>query len=128
LRLESLYGRLHRELLETFPCLEDVAISHRWCGPVAITWRRTPLIGQAGKYGNILYALGYSGLGACLGTLSGRVLADLALGEDRKWQDLVYLEDRMLPLPPEPFRFLGFQGSYYGMRLMDALERWGGMM
>jgi glycine/D-amino acid oxidase-like deaminating enzyme len=125
--VEKIYGRLHQELLDTFPCLEGVSISHRWCGPVAISWRKTPLIGRAGKNGNIHYALGYSGLGVCLGTLGGRVLADLVLGEDRRWDDLVYLEDRMLPLPPEPFRFLGFQGSYYGMRLMDALDRWGGL-
>ncbi len=118
-----IYDRLYRELLQTFPCLEGVSISHRWCGPVAVTWRKTPIVGCAG---NIYYALGYTGMGVSLGTLCGRVMADLLLGDDRRWNDLVYLQDndRMLPLPPEPFRFLGFQGRYYGMRLLDALDRW----
>jgi glycine/D-amino acid oxidase-like deaminating enzyme len=118
---EAIYDRLHRELLKTFPCLEGVSISHRWCGPVAVTWRRTPLVG---KSGNIHYALGYTGMGVSLGTLCGRVMADLVLGDDRRWNELAYLRDRMLALPPEPFRFLGFQGRYYGMRLWDAMDRW----
>jgi glycine/D-amino acid oxidase-like deaminating enzyme len=123
-QLEPIYGRLYRELLDKFPCLEGVSISHRWCGPVAVTWRRTPIVGRAGKASNLYYALGYTGMGVSLGTLCGRVMADMVLGEDRRWNDLVYLRDRMLPLPPEPFRFLGFQGRYLGMRLWDALDRW----
>ncbi len=122
---ERIYDRLYQEMLETFPCLEGVvSITHRWCGPVAITRRHTPLIGRTGKKDNIYYAMGYSGMGASLATLAGRVLADLVRGEDRRWQDLLYLRDRTLPLPPEPLRFLAFQGSYHGMRLLDGLDRW----
>jgi glycine/D-amino acid oxidase-like deaminating enzyme len=61
-------------------------------------------------------------MGVSLGTLSGRVLADLVLGNDEPWKELLYMKDRGWPLPPEPFRFLGFQGGYYAMRLGDWLE------
>jgi glycine/D-amino acid oxidase-like deaminating enzyme len=121
-KLEPIYARLHRELVHTFPCLEGVTITHRWCGPVAVTWRRTPIVGRTGKAENLYYALGYTGMGVSLGTLCGRALADLVLGNDQRWNNLVYLRDRMPPLPPEPFRFLGFEGSYLGMQIMDALE------
>jgi glycine/D-amino acid oxidase-like deaminating enzyme len=121
---ESIYARLHRELLGTFPALTDVRITHRWNGPVALTRRRTPTVGRLGRSGNIYYALGYSGMGVSLGTLSGRVVADLVLGEGSRWKDLIYLRDRPWPLPPEPLRFLGFKASYHGMRLLDALDAW----
>ena len=123
--LDALYDNLRRELLLTFPALEGVELTHRWCGPIAITWRRTPMIGRAGRAGNIYYALGYSGMGVSLATLSGRVLADLVRGDDGPWEHLLYLHDPHAPLPPEPLRFLGFQGSYLGMRFLDFLDRFG---
>ena len=122
-KTERVYARLRQEMVMTFPCLEGVDLTHRWSGPVALTWRRTPLIGRTGKGGNIFYALGYSGMGVSLGTLSGRVLADLIVGQESRWKELLYLTGPGWPLPPEPFRFLGFQGSYFAMRLRDWLDR-----
>jgi glycine/D-amino acid oxidase-like deaminating enzyme len=121
--MKEIYQTLREELLATFPSLSDVEITHRWCGPVAITWRRAPSIGRTGRQRNIFYALGYSGMGVSLATLSGRVLADLVEGNDERWEDLLYLHDPVMPLPPEPFRFLGFQGGYYGMRIQDEIDR-----
>ncbi len=121
--IEQLFAELKVELLKTFPSLRDVSITHRWCGPVAITWRRTPEIGRAGRNRRAFYALGYSGMGVSLATLSGRVLADLVEGREAPWENLLYLHDPVAPLPPEPFRFLGFQGGYLGMRFMDFLDR-----
>ena len=121
--IERLFAELKRELLTTFPSLKDIAITHRWCGPVAITWRRTPEIGRTGRNGRAFYALGYSGMGVSLATLSGRVLADLVEGREAPWENLLYLHDPVAPLPPEPFRYLGFQGGYLSMRFMDFLDR-----
>lgn len=121
--IEQLFAELKRELLKTFPSLTDTAITHRWCGPVAITWRRAPEIGRTGRNGRAFYALGYSGMGVSLATLSGRVLSDLVEGRDASWENLLYLHDPVAPLPPEPFRYLGFQGGYLSMRFMDFLDR-----
>ena len=49
--------------------------------------------------------------------------ASLVCGEDGRWQDLLYLRDRTVPLPPEPFRFLLFHGSVLGMRFLDGVDR-----
>jgi glycine/D-amino acid oxidase-like deaminating enzyme len=121
--IEALFTELRSEFLATFPSLKDVAITHRWCGPVAITWRRAPEIGRAGRNGRAFYALGYSGMGVSLATLSGRVLADLIEDREGSWENLLYLHDPVAPLPPEPLRYLGFQGGYLGMRFMDFLDR-----
>jgi glycine/D-amino acid oxidase-like deaminating enzyme len=121
--IERLFEELKQEFLLTFPSLKDVAITHRWCGPVALTWRRTPEIGRTGRNGRTFYALGYSGMGVSLATLSGRVLADLIEGREAPWENLLYLHDPITPLPPEPFRYLGFQGGYLGMKLLDFVDR-----
>lgn len=120
--IDVIYARLQAELRRTFPTLAEVAVERRWAGPVSISPRRTPVIGSAGRFGNLHYALGYSGMGVSLATLAGRVLADTVLGEGRRWDDLVYRRDRPWPLPPEPLRYLGFQGSFLGMRLADAWD------
>ena len=119
-KIQRIYQGLRTEMVRTFPCLEDVGIAARWSGPVAITRRRTPFIGRTG---NIFYAMGYSGMGVSLGTLAGRVLADVVVGNEDRWRDLLYLNDRGWALPPEPFRYLGFQASYYTMRLGDWLDQ-----
>jgi glycine/D-amino acid oxidase-like deaminating enzyme len=118
----AIYARLHAELRRTFPALAEVPVERRWAGPVSISPRRSPVIGSAGRSGNLHYALGYSGMGVSLASLAGRVLADAVLGEGRRWDELVYRRDRPWPLPPEPWRFLGFQGSFLGMRLADAWD------
>jgi len=61
--------------------------------------------------------------GALCGPLIGGVLADLVEDREASWENLLYLHDPVAPLPPEPFRFLGFQGGYLGMRFMDFLDR-----
>ena len=120
--IDVIYARLQAELRRTFPTLGALSAGRRWAGPVSISPRRTPVIGSAGRFGNLHYAVGYSGMGVSLATLAGRVLADVVLGEGARWDDLVYRRDRPWPLPPEPLRYLGFQGSFLGMRLADAWD------
>ena len=62
---------------ETFPSLKGVAIDHAWGGLVSITMSRLP---HLARQGNVLIAHGYSGLGAILSTLAGK----LRRGRDRR--------------------------------------------
>ena len=64
-------------------------------------------MGQVGP--NVLHALGYSGHGVSLALLAGRVLADLYVGHREPWRDAPFLDKRLLPIPPEPLRWLGYQ-------------------
>ncbi len=113
---DQIYANLRKELLATFPELHDVGTAMRWSGPVSITYHRTPVLVRKG---NIWTSVGYSGLGVSLGTLCGRVLADLLQGMPEKWEHLLFLRDRPFPLPGEPFRWVGFKASYYGMKFAD---------
>jgi glycine/D-amino acid oxidase-like deaminating enzyme len=56
-----------------------------------------------------MHALGYSGHGVSLALLAGRVLADLYVGNHDDWRDLAFYNKRLLPIPPEPLRWLGYQ-------------------
>jgi glycine/D-amino acid oxidase-like deaminating enzyme len=92
-----------------FPALSDAPIQHRWSGALDITLDRICSMGVGGESRNVYHALGYSGHGVALALLAGRVLADLFVGNHEAWRDLPFYQKRLLPLPPEPLRWLGYQ-------------------
>ncbi|HEY4122907.1 MAG TPA: FAD-dependent oxidoreductase, partial [Byssovorax sp.] len=81
---------------------------HRWSGPVALTLSRMCTMGVMGEHANVYFALGYSGHGVTLANLAGRVLADVYAGDDARWRDLPFYRHRLLTMPPEPLRFVGY--------------------
>jgi gamma-glutamylputrescine oxidase len=95
---------LHRYLPKT----KNVRIAHRWTGPVALTMSRVCTMGVQGKHRNVYFALGYSGHGVTLANLAGEVLADVYAGDDARWHGLPFFQQRLLFVPPEPFRWVGY--------------------
>jgi glycine/D-amino acid oxidase-like deaminating enzyme len=100
---------LRTALLRYFPDLADVPLAHRWSGTLALTLDRVCSMGVGGAHRNIYHALGYSGHGVALALLAGRVLADLHEGNHEAWRELPFYQKRLLPFPPEPLRWLGYQ-------------------
>lgn len=96
-------------LTRYFPGLAQAPIRHRWAGPLAITLDRVCSMGVGGTHRNVYHALGYSGHGVALALLAGRVLADLYDDHHEPWRDLPFYQKRLLPLPPEPLRWLAYQ-------------------
>lgn len=92
-----------------FPGARDVRVTHRWTGTLGITMSRVCSMGTTGAHGNVLYALGYSGHGVVLANLAGRVLCDLYSRNHEPWRDLPFYQRRLGGIPPEPFRWLGYQ-------------------
>ncbi len=60
-----------------FPQLTGVRIDHAWGGMVSVTLSRLPDIGRRG---NIFHAHGYSGQGAILSSLTGKLVAEAVTG------------------------------------------------
>lgn len=100
---------LHRSLSGYFPELADIPIRHRWSGPLDLTLVRHCAIGVMGEHRNVYYGVGYSGHGITLANLAGRVLTDLYAGEHDAWRDCAFYMRRPSGIPPEPFRWIGYQ-------------------
>jgi gamma-glutamylputrescine oxidase len=76
-----------------FPQLKDRRIDHAWGGLVSITTTRLPHLGQAG---DVFFAHGYSGMGALLSTLAGKLLVEAIMGERSRF-------DMFAAFEPPPF-------------------------
>ncbi len=70
---------VRRNMLKTFPMLEDVKIEYLWDGNLSVTRQRLP---DAGKIGNhVYYAHGYSGQGVPLSAVLSKIVAEAINGE-----------------------------------------------
>jgi glycine/D-amino acid oxidase-like deaminating enzyme len=109
-------GALGTAITERFPKLAGVPLEYAWSGVIGMTRTYRPAIGRLDAPGEVLHAVGYSGHGLAYGTLAGRLLAELHLGQSSS--ELEYALEHSLPkrLPPEPFRWLGFHGATRWMR------------
>ncbi len=83
------FVRPHLE--KTFPRLKGVRIDHAWGGLVSVTTSRLPHVGRQGE---VYFAHGYSGMGAILSTLGGKLLVEAIGG----WTDRFDLFANVEPL------------------------------
>ena len=104
------FDAIERTLHRYLPRLgkRGVRVAHRWTGPVALTMSRVCTMGVQGAHKNVYFALGYSGHGITLANLAGEVLTDIYAGDDAKWRGLPFYQQRLLWVPPEPFRWMGY--------------------
>lgn len=106
-----------RDFRRTYPQLNDVPVTHSWCGPVDRSYDSLPVFGHLEGAPHIVYGVGWSGNGVGPSRLGGRILASLALGLEDEWSrcGLVGREPKLFP--PEPFRYLG------GLMVRSAVQR-----
>ena len=106
---EKSFRRVEATMHGYLPGSTQVPITHRWTGTLGITLNRTPLMGVRGDHRNMFYAIGYCGHGVTLANIAGQVLTDLYSGDDERWRGLPFYQQGYVPIPPEPFRWLGYQ-------------------
>lgn len=97
-------------LVELFPALGEVEITHRWGGAVAAPrdwWAHVALDRRSG----IASAGGYVGDGVGASNLAGRTLADMICGADSDLVDLPWVGHRSPAWEPEPLRWLGINAA-----------------
>ncbi len=101
-------------LEKIFPQMKGIAIDHAWGGLVSITTSRLPDIGRKGA---LLYAQGYSGQGAILSTLAGKLLADAVAGTVAEFDVMSKVRPQAFPggtALRTPLHVLGMM--WYGLR------------
>ena len=104
------FGHLARDLLETFPGLENVAVSHAWSGLIGYTFDAFPHLGRSPE--GVHYAMGYCGTGVSRSTHFGRKIALQLLGSidgNSAFSDLGF--------PSHPFHFAA-------KHAVPAVESW----
>ena len=101
---------LRRQLMvELFPMLDKVDISHGWGGNLGVARRFQPhMVCDAAQ--GVAWAGGYGGEGVGATNLAGRTLADLMLGRDSLLvrQPWVRQPGSLSRWEPEPLRWLGY--------------------
>ncbi|MFZ9628960.1 MAG: NAD(P)/FAD-dependent oxidoreductase [Ilumatobacteraceae bacterium] len=97
---------VHRTLLELFPTLRDVPVTHRWGGAVGVPrdwWCHTRFDQSTG----MASAGGYVGDGVGTSHLAGRTLADLITRTPSELVDLPWVQHTSPKWEPEPLRYVG---------------------
>ncbi|MEZ4887079.1 MAG: FAD-dependent oxidoreductase [Chitinophagales bacterium] len=90
---------------ERFPELVGLKVKTFWGGWIGIAMDFMPDLGKVGKHQNIHYGLGFSGHGIPHTCLMGELLTEQIQGKEHPLAKV--LKRRVLPVPPEPFKWLG---------------------
>ena len=106
---QEIAGIHRRALAARFPALGGVAIEFTWGGVMGITLNGAQFFGRIAE--NVLASVAYNGVGIAMGTASGMLLADLAVGADSALlRDLQALPGPTW-IPPEPFLGIGVRAT-----------------
>lgn len=118
-RVPAVFSALRKTLIDLFPALGDVTITHTWGGPIGIArdWCASVGLDQATGIG---WAGGYVGDGLSTTNLAGRTLADLVTGKDSDLTRLPWVGHRSPSWEFEPLRWLGVNA---GLRMMTFADR-----
>ncbi len=118
-RVPRVFDALQRTLVELFPVLADVRITHRWGGPLGIArdWHAS-----VGLRDGVGWAGGYVGDGVSTTNLAGRTLADLITGTASPLTSLAWVGHESRSWEPEPLRWLGANAGLQAMTWADAAE------
>lgn len=98
------FSELRAAWSEWFPMWTDVEFTHAYGGPVGLTARLEPYVGQRD---GIYYAYGYSGHGVGPSVVVAKALRDLVLNRDSHYLTLPFMNQPESRMPPEPFRYVG---------------------
>ncbi len=115
----GVHEALRHTLVELFPALADVRITHRWGGPLGIARDWFSSVGMD-PVTRMAWAGGYVGDGLSTTNLAGRTLRDLVLGEPTGLTALPWVNHRSRKWEPEPFRYLGINA---GLRVAGTADR-----
>lgn len=107
---------LQRKMLQIFPQIKDVEVTHFWTAPLAMTANNMPLAGELTD--RAYFIGGYSGHGVVPSHLLGRYVAEAALGKPANLDRMARLSPMSIP---GKTRFDGALSSLAlaGLRLAD---------
>jgi glycine/D-amino acid oxidase-like deaminating enzyme len=120
-RDERVHVALGRAIVELFPQLRDVAITHRWGGPIGVPRNWYPSV-NFDRSSGLAWAGGYVGYGVAASNLAGRTLADLICGRDTERTRYPWVNHPTPQWEREPLRYIGINLGISSMRSGDRVE------
>jgi glycine/D-amino acid oxidase-like deaminating enzyme len=121
----KIFARLEQDIVDFYPCLKGLKITHRWGGPVSVPMDMVPALGYLDDK-RAVYSLGCMGHGVSLTHLNGEVMADLLLERKSEWTECFPVNRKVFNWPPEPIRFVGEKALLGYLHAEDSwLERKG---
>jgi glycine/D-amino acid oxidase-like deaminating enzyme len=118
-RDDFLSARLVQHLHDTFPQVRDVPIEYLWAGAIDTCSRFSGFWGKAFA-GQLVYGLGYTGLGVGASRFGAEVMLDLADGLNTERTRLRMVTSKPLPFPPEPIKSIGINVTRASLAKADA--------
>ena len=119
---EEIFVHLEKHIVEVFPQLKGIRVTHTWGGPVSITVDMAPAIGYIGKEKRALYSLGCMGHGVSMTAYNGKTLAELICGRKTARTEMFFVGRKTISWPPEPIKFGVSQIIRGYMKLEDRLK------
>ncbi len=114
---ERMQRLIRRDFERMFPAWAHVETPHAWSGLVCLARGLTPYAGPLDDWDNAWAGLAYHGNGVAMGTFTGAVLADLALGRTPPLFPAA-MQGPLSRFPLGRFRraLLGAAYAWYGLR------------
>ncbi|MGB3315388.1 MAG: FAD-binding oxidoreductase [Albidovulum sp.] len=94
-RFPDIAKLVRKPMLEIYPQLRDIKITHGWGGTLGITLNRMPHFERL--TGNILSASGYSGHGVAMATLGGKLAAEAIAGQAERFDLMASVPTKAFP-------------------------------
>ena len=94
-----------------FPMLDKLEFETTWAGVFCMTRNWASIFGRLDR--GVFASLGYAGIGVPRGTISGKLLAEHALGSESELTRDVQALSGPKRLPPEPFLGLGVRARLW---------------
>jgi glycine/D-amino acid oxidase-like deaminating enzyme len=106
----DVHDRIAAALVELFPQLDGVEITHRWGGVLGVPRDWRPSVGLDRSTG-LAWTGGYVGEGVAAANLAGRTIADLIVRPDSRLAALPWVQHRSPRWEPEPLRWVAINGA-----------------
>ena len=117
----SVHRSLEEALVDLFPSLRGVEITHRWGGPLGIHRDWMPSVGLDRSTG-LAWLGGYVGDGVAAANLAGRTVAELIVGNETERTTLAWVNHRSRAWEPEPLRTFGVRGGQWLAASIDRAD------
>ncbi len=108
--MSDVHDRIASTLVELFPQLDGVEVTHRWGGVLGVPRDWRPSVGLDRSTG-LAWTGGYVGEGVAAAHLAGRTIADLVLRPDSSLAALPWVQHESRQWEPEPVRWAAINGA-----------------